>query len=146
MFFRGKQPEASIWRRFRASTDGFTFTESDGVYTAHIVANAERVVDLLHTLAEQLPPAVDVAIEDARERRAWRGTAVALAIGMGLHRKGEWKVQVSRTVIAERRSHALERADVGASEDAVRDMESRHIPPAAYPRLPPAGRHQGVPG
>ena len=44
MFFRGKQPEASIWRRFRASTDGFTFTESEGVYTAHIVANAERVL------------------------------------------------------------------------------------------------------
>ena len=26
MLFRGKQPEASIWRRFRASSDGFTFT------------------------------------------------------------------------------------------------------------------------
>ncbi len=46
MLFRGKQPEASIWRRFRASSDGFTFSEDDGVYSAHVVANAERVVDL----------------------------------------------------------------------------------------------------
>ena len=25
MLFRGRQPEASIWRRFRTSADGFTF-------------------------------------------------------------------------------------------------------------------------
>ena len=27
MFFRGRTPEASIWRRFRASADGFTFVQ-----------------------------------------------------------------------------------------------------------------------
>ena len=46
MFFRGRQPEASIWRRFRYRADGFTFTQEDDYYTAHVVANAERVVDL----------------------------------------------------------------------------------------------------
>jgi hypothetical protein len=78
MLFRGRQPEASVWRRFRSGSDNFTFTQEAGYFEARVGANAERVVDLLHTLADQLPPAVDVAIEDARERRAWRGTAVAL--------------------------------------------------------------------
>jgi hypothetical protein len=78
MFFRGRQPEASIWRRFRVSADGFTFEHSDDLFTAHVVANAERVVDLVHTLTEHLPPAVDVVIEDLRSGRSWKGEAVAL--------------------------------------------------------------------
>lgn len=78
MLFRGKQPEASIWRRFRASTDGFTFIEEDGVYTAHIVANAERVVDLFWTLTDLLGPAVDLHIDDLRSGRSWHGEALAL--------------------------------------------------------------------
>jgi len=78
MLFRGKQPEASIWRRFRASTDGFTFTESDGVYAAHVVANAERVVDLFWSLSDMLSPAVDLYVEDLRSGRSWKGEALAL--------------------------------------------------------------------
>ena len=78
MFFRGRQPEAQIWRRFRASADGFTFTKDEDYYTAHIVANAERVVDLFYTLAEQMPPAVDVVIDDLRSGRSWKGENVAL--------------------------------------------------------------------
>ena len=78
MFFRGRQPETSIWRRFRAGIDGFTFTREGDVYAAHVVANAERVVDLFHTLCEELPPAVDVAIEDYRSARAWEGRSIAL--------------------------------------------------------------------
>ena len=78
MFFRGRQPEASIWRRFRVSADGFTFAEEDDHFTAHVVANAERVVDLFYNLSEQLPPAVDVVIDDLRSGRSWKGEAVAL--------------------------------------------------------------------
>lgn len=78
MLFRGKQPEASIWRRFRASTDGFTFSEADAVYTAHVVANAERVVDLFWSLSDLLSPAVDMHIEDLRSGRSWKGEALAL--------------------------------------------------------------------
>ncbi len=78
MLFRGKQPEASIWRRFRASSDGFTFVEEEGVYTAHIVANAERVVDLFWTLTDLLGPAVDVHIDDLRSGRSWRGESLPL--------------------------------------------------------------------
>jgi hypothetical protein len=78
MFFRGKQPEASIWRRFRASTDGFTFTEEEGVYTAHVVANAERVVDLFWSLSELLSPSVDLFIDDLRSGRKWKGESLPL--------------------------------------------------------------------
>jgi len=78
MFFRGRQPEASIWRRFRVSGDGFTFSQQDEHFTAHVVANAERVVDLFYTLSEQLPPAVDVVIDDLRSGRSWKGEAIAL--------------------------------------------------------------------
>jgi hypothetical protein len=78
MLFRGRQPEASIWRRFRATTDGFTFTEENGVYTARVVANAERVVDLFWTLSNLLSPAVDVHIEDLRSGRTWKGEALPL--------------------------------------------------------------------
>ena len=78
MFFRGRQPEASIWRRFRVSADGFTFEQEDDHFTAHIVANAERVVDLFYARSEHLSPAVDVVIEDLRSGRSWKGEAVAL--------------------------------------------------------------------
>src|SRR5438552_3451734 len=78
MFFRGRQPEASIWRRFRAGADGFTLNREGDLYTAHVVANAERVVDLFYTLSEQMRPAVDVVIEDLRSGRSWKGESVAL--------------------------------------------------------------------
>lgn len=78
MFFRGRQPEASIWRRFRVSADGFTFSQEEELYTAHVVANAERVVDLFYTLTEQLPPAIDIVIDDLRSGRSWKGEASAL--------------------------------------------------------------------
>jgi hypothetical protein len=78
MLFRGKQPEASIWRRFRASSDGFTFTEENGVFTAHVVANAERVVDLFWSLSDLLGPAIDLHVDDLRSGRAWHGESLPL--------------------------------------------------------------------
>lgn len=78
MFFRGKQAEPSIWRRFRTGADGFTFATEEGHFSAHVVANAERVVDLFHSLTEQLAPAVDVALEDLRSGRSWKGEALPL--------------------------------------------------------------------
>ena len=78
MLFRGRQPAPSVWRRFRSGADDFTFTREGDHYEARVAANTERAVDLLHALTEHLPPAVDVAIEDVRERRVWRGVDVAL--------------------------------------------------------------------
>jgi hypothetical protein len=78
MFFRGRQAEASIWQRFRVSADGFAFASEDGVYSARIAANAERVVNLFHALAEHMSPAVDVAVEDLRSGQSWKGEALPL--------------------------------------------------------------------
>jgi hypothetical protein len=78
MFFRGRQPEASIWRRFRTSADGFTFLHEDDLWVAHVVANAERVVDLFYILTENLPVNVDIVVEDFRSGRSWKGEGVAL--------------------------------------------------------------------
>jgi hypothetical protein len=78
MLFRGRQPAPSVWRRFRSDADDFTFVRAGEHYEARVATNAERAVDLLHALAEHLPPAVDVALEDVRGRRAWSGTDVAL--------------------------------------------------------------------
>lgn len=79
MIFRGRAPEATVWRRFRSGLDGFAFGRGeDGIYEAHVVANAERVVDLFYTLTEHLPPAVSVALDDRRTGRSWVGDDVAL--------------------------------------------------------------------
>lgn len=58
--------------------DGFTFIKEGDHYSAHVVANAEQVVDLFHTLTEHLPPAVDVALDDLRTRKSWKGEHLAL--------------------------------------------------------------------
>lgn len=78
MLFRGRQPDATVWRRFRSGIDAFVFVKEDGYYVAHVAANAERVVDLFHSLAEELPPAVDVALDDVRTSRVWNGVGIAL--------------------------------------------------------------------
>lgn len=78
MFFRGKQAEVSIWQRFNVGADAFTFNSEDGYFSSHVVANAERVVDLIHALAEHFPPAVDVALEDLRSGRSWKGESLPL--------------------------------------------------------------------
>lgn len=56
----------------------FTFAQEGELFTAHVVANAERVVDLFHSFTELLPAAVDVVIDDLRSGRSWKGDGVAL--------------------------------------------------------------------
>lgn len=78
MLFRGRQAASVVWQRFRPAVDEFTFAERDGHTEARVAASAERVVDLLGVLAEQLPPAVDVRLRDVRTGRRWSGHEVAL--------------------------------------------------------------------
>jgi hypothetical protein len=78
VLFRGRQPETSLWRRFRTSADGFSFIKEEEYYAAHLVANSERVADLFEALLEHMPPAVSVSIRDARTGTQWEGTSVAL--------------------------------------------------------------------
>lgn len=78
MLFRGRNPDATVWKRFRSGTDGFTFTKNGEYYEAYVAANAERVVDLFYTLSEQLAPAIDIVIQDLRSESTWKGESVAL--------------------------------------------------------------------
>jgi hypothetical protein len=78
MLFRGRNPEITVWRRFRSGVDGFTFDKEGDHYEAYIGANAERVVDLFYTLSEQLAPAIDCVIADVRSEATWHGETIAL--------------------------------------------------------------------
>lgn len=78
VFFRGRHPDTSIWRRFRSGLDGFTFARESNHYAAHVVANAERATDLFYVLLQHLSPAVDVVITDLGGRCLWRGEHLAL--------------------------------------------------------------------
>ena len=78
MLFRGRNPDITVWKRFRSGVDGFTFEKEGDHYEAYVGANAERVVDLFYTLSEQLPPAIDVVVEDLRSETVWTGESVAL--------------------------------------------------------------------
>ena len=61
MIFRGRQPEPSVWRRFRSGADNFTFTQESEYFEARVAANAERVVDLLVGLLYLYAPLAGVA-------------------------------------------------------------------------------------
>jgi hypothetical protein len=78
VFFRGREPDTSVWKRFRTAADGFTFSKEADYFVAHVVSNAERVTELFHALTAHLPPAIDVAVEDARTGKKWRGERLAL--------------------------------------------------------------------
>jgi hypothetical protein len=78
MLFRGRNPDITVWKRFRSGVDGFTFEKEGEHYEAYVAANAERVVDLFYTLSEQLDPAVDVAMSDLRSESSWHGDSIAL--------------------------------------------------------------------
>ena len=78
VFIRGPHPEASIWRHFRGTGDGFTFGERNGVCESLIMANADRIVDLFLALAEHLPPAVSIEMADQRTGGRWVGADLAL--------------------------------------------------------------------
>ena len=78
MLFRGRNPDVTVWKRFRSGVDGFTFEKNGEVYEAYVGANAERVVDLFYTLSEMLAPAIDTVMSDLRTEMTWHGESVAL--------------------------------------------------------------------
>jgi hypothetical protein len=78
MLFRGQESEVSVWQRFKSDTDGFTFDQEEGHFASRVAANSERIVDLFHSLSENLPPVVDVSIEDHRSGKSWVGHALPL--------------------------------------------------------------------
>jgi len=43
MLFRGKDPDQTVWKRFRSGTDGFTFVRNGDVFEAYVAANVAAV-------------------------------------------------------------------------------------------------------
>ena len=78
MFFRGQEAEVTVWQRFKSDVDGYTLDKEEGHFTSRVAANAERVVDLFHSLTEHLPPVVDVSIDDHRSGKSWVGKGLPL--------------------------------------------------------------------
>lgn len=78
MFLRGRQHESTVWQRFHPARDGFTVRHLDGVVEVLVRSNAERVVDLFLALAEELPPAVSIFIDDVRSSTRFTGAELAL--------------------------------------------------------------------
>lgn len=65
-------------RRHRAVDDWFVVSRVSALWCTQVVTTAERTVDLLHALSQQLDPAVDVHCEDVRRARRWSGTLLPL--------------------------------------------------------------------
>ncbi len=78
VFIRGPEHEASLWRHFRGDGDGFVFGDRGPWCEAVVMANADRAVELYLALAEHLPPAVSVELDDVRGDARWRGEDLAL--------------------------------------------------------------------
>jgi hypothetical protein len=78
VFIRGPEHEASPWRRFRGDGDGFVFGDRGALCEAVVMANADRTVELYLALAEHLPPAVTMELDDVRSGVRWRGEDLAL--------------------------------------------------------------------
>lgn len=64
--------------RFGRSAEWFVASQDGDVHIARVGVIAERAVDLLHLLADQLDPAVDVVIESLRDGVKWSGDLLAL--------------------------------------------------------------------
>jgi hypothetical protein len=79
VLFRGKQPETTVWRRFRPRADLFAFRREGDVYVAQVRAGGERSVDLFHSLTELMPPVVDFSLDCVRSDRAYSGKGLQLA-------------------------------------------------------------------
>lgn len=77
IFFRSSKPGPPRVRG-RGGNEGFTFIKESEYYAAHVVVNSERAAELFHALLDELPPAVDVVIEDLRSKKSWKGEQVAL--------------------------------------------------------------------
>ncbi len=78
MFLRGRQPESTVWPRFRAAGESFSVRRVGDLVEAAVRTSASRAVDLFLALIEELPPAVAVTIEDVRSDGMWSGEALAL--------------------------------------------------------------------
>lgn len=76
--FRHRSTPTRVAERFRSGEAVFSVAMQDGVYAVRVGAGMERSVELLHALAEHLPPVVDCAIECVRSKRRYVGEGLSL--------------------------------------------------------------------
>jgi hypothetical protein len=75
-FFRGEQPEVSVWRRFRDGTDAYSVTRRDGLVNSRALGNAEAMVELFIDLVPEFPNIFSLTIDDWRNDLVWRAESV----------------------------------------------------------------------
>jgi hypothetical protein len=73
MLFRGRPSEESSARRFDTPADEFTVAQESGLTIIRIVGSSEHVLAHMYALSAELPGSVDVAIDELRTGRSWRG-------------------------------------------------------------------------
>ena len=78
MLFRHRAPATTIAERFRAGSAEFEIGREQGVHVLKVSAGMERSIELLHSLAQHLPPLVDFSIECLRSKRRFLGEALNL--------------------------------------------------------------------
>jgi hypothetical protein len=78
VFIRSPEHESNLSRHFRGDGDGFVFGDRGAMCEAIVMANADRAVELYLALAEHLPPAVAVELDDVRGDARYRGEDLAL--------------------------------------------------------------------
>lgn len=78
MLFRHDPPPSRVAERFRSGDGVFTVAADGGVQVVRVATSLEHSVDLLHALAEHLPPLVDCSIECVRTKRRYVGEGLSL--------------------------------------------------------------------
>lgn len=78
MLFRHEPPPTRVAERFRSEDAVFASTVERGLHVVRVGAGMERSADLLHALAEHLPPVVDCAVDCLRSGRRFVGEGLSL--------------------------------------------------------------------
>jgi len=85
LFWRDRPVGSSLWHRFRTAPEGFTAVQEEGGYWAfHVVARADRVVELFLAMLSELPVEASIEISDQRAARRWRGRRETAALRAAL--------------------------------------------------------------
>lgn len=78
MLFRHEPPPTRVAERFRVNEAVFAATVERGLNVVRVGAGMDRALELLHALAEHLPPVVDCAIDCLRSKRKFVGEGLSL--------------------------------------------------------------------
>ena len=78
-FFKPRPAKEVLSGRFRSAAEVFAMRKEGGVYVAEVRTSPERSVELFHELTEHMPDIVDLALEDFRTGRNYRGEGLHLA-------------------------------------------------------------------